>query len=273
MNETLHTPAETPDNRKTDNSFNGILKLFKIPRQHRTVDNFFFEEVDGQNYPIPKHLQINGGDYDLRENGALLSKGAYVDLASTFGPRTIIEHAATVQNSDIGARTVVGEFTNIHSAEIGEDGAIEDYAGINHSGGETVKIGSNVRVGGFVLVASGVEIFDGSILGPYTKIESRSMLGEDCKVGENTTVRSGANIASEVKIGNRVVVGMNSEIGERVQIENGAIIKTDVKIGKGSRVLDHTLVDAGAHIKPRTLVYHKDFFDRTTKYSKDNYID
>lgn len=144
-----------------------------------------------------------------------------------------------------------------------------------------VKLGNNVYIStGCVL--KNCEIYDNSVISPYTIIE-KSVIGENATIGPFARFRPGCNLANNVHVGNFVEVKNSSlgegtksghlsylgdsEIGKNVNIGAGTItcnydgankwktiIGDDVFVGSDTQIVAPVNIDSGVTIGAGTTV-------------------
>lgn len=139
----------------------------------------------------------------------------------------------------------------------------------------TAKLGNNVHLGEFVIVAAGAEIADnvvigaGSYIGPNVKIGAQTRIWQqvviyhECQIGERCLVHSGVVIGADgfgwasengkwVKIPQlgRVIIGNQVDIGANTTIDRGA--------------LDDTIISDGCVIDNQCQIAHNVFIGEDT---------
>ncbi len=85
-----------------------------------------------------------------------------------------------------------------------------------------------------VMIDSGVAIGQDSVIGPFSQILGKTVIGEECRVGAGSVIRD-STIADGVTIGEYCFVGTSK-------------VDTGAKLGPFSRLREANHVEAGAHI-------------------------
>ena len=106
-------------------------------------------------------------------------------------------------------------------------------------------ISKNSLISNNVSLGSGVVIYEGSIIQPFSKI------------GSNVIIRSGVNISHHVSIGNNVFIAPSACIC------GGAKIMDDVIIGAGAIIKDQVIINASTIVGAGSLVLEDTIGDAT----------
>lgn len=117
--------------------------------------------------------------------------------------------------------------------------------------GEGCKISNNAEIATPVYIGSGTKIYDKSEIGPYTILGKnniisngatikRSILFDNCYIGENTEVR-GAVLCKKVQLESKASVFEEAAIGDDTLIRERAIVKPGVKIWP-NKIIDSSTV-------------------------------
>lgn len=75
-----------------------------------------------------------------------------------------------------------------------------------------------------VVIAAGVRITNGTLIGAHTHIKVNATVSHSCQVGSFCTIAPGANIAGEVMVGDDVFIGVGAAIKHGVKIGSGALV-------------------------------------------------
>jgi acetyltransferase-like isoleucine patch superfamily enzyme len=97
--------------------------------------------------------------------------------------------------------------------------------------GAGVEIGSDVLIGGHVIIHDGVEIGDGARIGDHAQIR------DGAKIGPGATVGSLSSVDPGVRIGSR------ASVQARCYLSAGTIIEDDVFIGPGVTLANDNTMD------------------------------
>ena len=133
---------------------------------------------------------------------------------------------------------------------------------------KSVKLGSNVSIGPFVVIDQDVEIGDNSI------VLGQVFIGRNCQIGKNVFLHPGVRIYYESCIGDNVIINANSVIGSDgfgfVKDQNGSfkkmkqlgnvLIEDNVEIGANVVIdrasLGSTVIREGAKLDNLIQVAH-----------------
>ncbi|MFA6127015.1 MAG: hypothetical protein WC699_06900 [Bacteroidales bacterium] len=163
----------------------------------------------------------------------VIASNARIGLNVTIGPNSNIGDSFIGDNVKIGMNCIIhdrvcisnGAFIHDNSI-IGGEGFnyVKDNLGISikfpYIGG--VEIGSNVEIGSFSYISSGV-------LGK-TKIDSGAKIGQYCYIGGNvfiglnTHIRTRSTICGSAKVGTEVMIAPAVTIRDDISIGNNSII-------------------------------------------------
>jgi hypothetical protein len=174
-----------------DRSVHAAFERQGIKREDATIGrsgNFFLVE-DWQDFPHPVPRVFLGPDnkeYELNEDGGVISLEADVETPEHVGPRSIV-HA--------GSR--VGYGTELHGKNIvGPDATLGKVVIVRH--GTSVKPGVNVRdyakIGEDSILEEGVQIGIGADVGGNVVVESDAVIGKGANVYRNAHIPSGHEI-------------------------------------------------------------------------------
>lgn len=95
-------------------------------------------------------------------------------------------------------------------------------------------LGTCVRIGQGVVVASGADISTHSIIGDFAHVNPSAILGHDVSLDKNVTVSPGATVSGNVTVGDSALVGAASvilqqlSVGEKAVIGAGAVVTRSV---------------------------------------------
>ena len=138
---------------------------------------------------------------------------------------------------------------------------------------DDVKLGSNIRIPGFVNLY-GCDIGDDSFIGPFVEIQRDAIVGKRVKVQSHTFICSGVNIGDEVFIGHGVMFindrlpratnadgslkGADDWVCDKTVIGRRASIGSNATILCGVTVGENAIVGAGAvvtrNVPPNSVV-------------------
>jgi NDP-sugar pyrophosphorylase family protein len=261
-----------------------------LPNDPHTPRHFFIEEVKGELYPIPRTLYgVDLGDkpidqdsekrkqasderrddYSLRENGALISTSAEVDVSAVLGPRTEIESGAKVKGTAVlGRRVRIARGAKVYRSLIQDHSIVEKEARVDGSSidSETIiedlsKVVNSI-VGKGVVVSTSSAIIDSEI-GARSRI-SRSTIVKESILGIGTGVGE-QGLLRYADTRNNVNIGDNARI-YHARLKSGVKVGDCVHIGKprrslakttlqtGVRVIDGTFIRGGRKFKEGTVV-------------------
>jgi acetyltransferase-like isoleucine patch superfamily enzyme len=147
------------------------------------------------------------------------------------------------------------------------------YLSSNQMIKDDVKLGSNVKVQGFVNLY-GCEIGDNTKIGPFVEIQKNAKIGSRCKISSHTFICEGVTIEDEVFIGHNVTFvndrfpKATTAAGELqteddwicvpTLVERGASIGSSVTVLCGITVGSYSMVGAGSvitkDVPPKTIV-------------------
>jgi UDP-3-O-[3-hydroxymyristoyl] glucosamine N-acyltransferase len=181
-----------------DKSIFAAFERQGIKREDATVGkygNFFVvEDWDGFPHPVPRvFLGPDDKEYELNEDGGVISVEADVETPQNVGPRSIV-HA--------GSR--VGYGTEFH----GEN-----------------TVGPDATLGKIVIVRHGTSVRPGADVSDYAKI------GEDSIVGEGAQIGKGADVGSKVTVGSQAVVGESATVYRNAHVPAGDEIQPRENFG------------------------------------------
>ena len=127
------------------------LEQTTIPDENRTPAHFFLEEVDGEVYPIPREVVLDGVSYRHMEDGTLIAEGARISLKGQVNTRSVIHPGAIIDGivtaAEIGSNSHVGDMATVNKSVIGRDSTIGDQAfifGLILPDGETISPGQGI---------------------------------------------------------------------------------------------------------------------------------
>lgn len=135
--------------------------------------------------------------------------------------------------------------------------------------GKNVRLGQNVAIMAYAVLADNVEIGDNTVIYPHVYI------GLDVKVGSDTLVYPSVTIREKCQIGNRVILHSGAVIGgdgfgfvniggqhHKVPQIGNAVIEDDVEIGSNSAVdratTGSTIVKKGTKVDNFVHIAHND---------------
>ena len=158
---------------------------------------------------IHRHARVHPNATIDRRN-VLIDEDATVDAGCVINGRVTIERGARIM-----AGSVIGA-AGFQTVRTGDE--MVDF---NHVGG--VIVGEGAIVFANATIARGL-------------FRQNSVIGEQCRIGNNAFVSHNAQVGSRTIIGHGAVVNGNVTIGADVWIGPGASIANNVSIGDGARV-------------------------------------
>lgn len=169
----------------------------------------------------------------LKELSRSLMSQSWIGRQTTIGPMSVIGLDVV-----IGNHSVIGPGSVIQSARIGNGVTIGPGTIIGQPGFGFIKkgkkflrmphigrviIGNQVELGSNVVVDRG--LFEDTIIGSRTKIDSSVHIGHNVKIGKDCVIIA------------QVGIGGSSVVGDRVAIAGQAGIKEGIRIGSNSKIL------------------------------------
>lgn len=163
-------------------------------------------------------------------------------------------------NAKIGNNVTIDSFCIIGDCVIGDDCVIHPHA----------YIGSNV------VIESGVEIFNGAVIGKEPKgcgstarpIEYEKMI----KIGKNSSICPHAIIYYDVEIGHNTLIGDGASIREKCRIANYCIISRYVTLNYNVDVGSHVKIMDLTHITGNTVIEDEVFISALVGTANDNVL-
>ncbi|MCB9230300.1 MAG: acyl-ACP--UDP-N-acetylglucosamine O-acyltransferase [Bacteroidia bacterium] len=114
----------------------------------------------------------------------------------------------------------------------------------------SAKIGENVEIGPFSVIAGDVEIGDGTWIGPHVVIDNGARIGRDCRIFAGAVI---STIPQDLKFQGEYTT---AEIGDRTVIREYATINRGTSYSHRTVVGSDTLIMAYAHIAHDCIVGH-----------------
>lgn len=138
---------------------------------------------------------------------------------------------------------------------------------------DTVKLGTNVKLGNNVIIKDYVVIEDNVEIGDNTVIYPFSFIGKNTKIGNNCLIYSNVSIYRDTEIGNNVIIHSGAVIGADgfgYYVEDGirkkikhigkVVIEDNVEIGANTTIdralLDETVIREGVKIDNLVMIAH-----------------
>jgi UDP-3-O-[3-hydroxymyristoyl] glucosamine N-acyltransferase len=227
-----------------------LLHLYSIPvdaptgiHEKATVHS---EAVLGQNVSIGPNVVIGRGAV-IGDNTKLVANvyvGKFVEIGNNclfypgvnigdfakIGNNVIIHHGASIAAD--GFSFVTENPGTIEAAK--EHGKVEgDFSQqrifkIPTIG--SVTISDDVEIGANVCIDKGT--VENTFVGRGTKIDNLTMIGHNCKIGENCLIVSQVGISGSVNIGDRVVLAGQVGIADHVNIGSDSIVMAQAGVSK-----------------------------------------
>lgn len=158
---------------------------------------------------------------------AVISNGCAIGAYSTIGMATIAENVVigehAVINDDviigsnvsIGASAIIGSEQSANERDL--DGSILSFP---HLG--KIIIGNNAKIGVDCIIAKGV--FDNTIIGEGTIIDSRCLIGHNSHIGKEVFISSCCQIGGSVVIKDKAILFSDVKTRQWITIGNNAVI-------------------------------------------------
>ncbi len=94
----------------------------------------------------------------------------------------------------------------------------------------SVTICDDVEIGANACIDKGT--VENTIVGRGTKIDNLTMIGHNCKIGENCLIVSQVGISGSVEIGDRVVLAGQVGIADHIKIGSDSIVMAQAGVSK-----------------------------------------
>ncbi|MER2520130.1 MAG: DapH/DapD/GlmU-related protein [Bdellovibrionales bacterium] len=170
----------------------------------------------------------------------------------------------------------ISELAQVKSGKIGRNVTIHPFAVI----AEDVVIGDNVVIHPHVVIADGVvigenvEIFPGAFIGKEPKgagaTARQLQFDKRVSIGPNCSIGPGSVIYYDVTIGNNTLVGDNASIREKVAIGSYCVIGRCVTVNYDTTIGNRTKVMDSANITGNAIVGDDVFVGMLVGTSNDN---
>jgi len=99
-------------------------------------------------------------------------------------------------------------------------------------------LASDIEIGQGSIICAGTIITTNVILGSHTHLNLQTTIGHDCRIGDYFTTAPGAKVSGNCNIGKCVYVGTNASIKEKISITdnvtiglNGGVVKSIIESG------------------------------------------
>lgn len=117
----------------------------------------------------------------------------------------------------------------------------KDHANIATLFHPSVIIGSGVELGEGTVIMPGAIINSGSVIGDGVIINTASSVDHDCVIGDYSHVAVGAHLAGTVEVGKHTWIGAGATVSNDVKITDGCMI------GAGAVVVKN-IMEAGTYV-------------------------
>lgn len=147
--------------------------------------------------------------------------------------------------------------------------------------GDGACIGDYVKILRGSVIGPGVTISDGAVVGkmPGFAVTSTQragapapvFIGPHSSIGTLAVVCAGSSIGAEVFLGDRSLVRENCRVGDRTVIGAGVVVENDVRVGReckiqtGAYITAHTLLEDRVFIAPMVVTTNDNYMGRTAK--------
>ncbi len=137
------------------------------------------------------------------------------------------------------------------NVEIGPFTIIEDKVTI----GDNCKIGAHVTIADGTILAKGVKVFNGAVLG--TVPQDLKFAGEETtlEIGENTVIREYAFLNRGTNHSHKTVIGKNCFIMAFAHIAHDCVVGNGCIIGNGTQFAGHVSVDDFTILSGHVLIH------------------
>lgn len=144
------------------------------------------------------------------------------------------------------------------------DGLISNHASVHPS----VKLGKNVSIGDFAVIAEGVEIADNTVIKNNVSIYSAAKIGANCFIHSGVVIRERVILKNNVIIQNNTCIGADGfgyipdpALGLKAVPQIGSVILEDyVEVGANSSIdrgtLGDTIIGRGTKIDNHVQIGH-----------------
>ncbi|MCK8828104.1 hypothetical protein MWH25_10215 [Natroniella acetigena] len=109
-------------------------------------------------------------------------------------------------------------------------------------------------------VSSLAELYDGVVVGSFSRVVGNAILQEEVKVGEGTFIGSGVVVRTQTEIGDNchigtgAIIGNNVELGDNVTIEENVTIRGHVTIGSNVSIGTAANIESNVEIKDQIRI-------------------
>ncbi len=133
--------------------------------------------------------------------------------------------------------------------------------------GENVRLGRDVVIGPYVVIADGAAVGDRSVLYPHVFIGAESRVGADCVIYPQVSIRERCILGDRVIIHSSAVIGSDGfgyatvqGVHHKIQQVGQVVIEDDVEIGAGTAIdrarFDKTRIGKGTKIDNLVQIAH-----------------
>jgi len=158
------------------------------------------------------HAGVNIGDNAIIGNNVIIHHGASI---AADGFSFVTESPGTIETAKQQGN-LEGDFSQQKIYKIPTIGS--------------VTISDDVEIGANTCIDKGT--VENTFIGRGTKIDNLTMIGHNCKVGENCLIVSQVGISGSVEIGDRVVLAGQVGIADHVNIGSDSIVMAQAGVSK-----------------------------------------
>lgn len=158
------------------------------------------------------HPGVNIGDYAKIGNNVIIHHGASI---AADGFSFVTENPNTIETARDQGK-VEGDFSQQRTFKIPSLGS--------------VTICDDVEIGANACIDKGT--VENTTVGRGTKIDNLTMIGHNCKIGENCLIVSQVGISGSVEIGDRVVLAGQVGIADHIKIGSDSIVMAQAGVSK-----------------------------------------
>ena len=181
-----------------------------------------------------------------RENKSeqIITKGENCRIASSvlmlaniieIGDNVVIEDNVIIKgNVVIGSNSLIRAGAIIGSASF-ENCRTPSGAILNIDEVGKILIGENVEIGEYAIIDNAVFSWDNTIIGDYSYIGPRSIIGHGCKLASNVTIKHACTIAGFVSIGANSILSPGCIVKNRLQLSENSRISLGAVVSKNTK--------------------------------------
>lgn len=155
------------------------------------------------------------GDNTVVASGVVIEPNVIIGSNCIIGPNSVIG-----KNTVIGDNVIIGACCTIGTENFEFFQTPVKWVKIPVVG--NVHIGSNVRIGGNVVIEKGT--IGTTIIGNYCQIENLVQIGHEAVIGENCHIVSCVALAGWAEIGNHVAIYGQAAVSNRVKVGHNSVL-------------------------------------------------